>query len=107
VSSNNAQLRAISPSIIAQLFAALHGGCVAGETSRQIATRFAADSAPISAAHDSVRGGAVDDRATLVGVDDGAARSTVAACGVGPHALVAAAAATSQVLIGCVFMPAS
>ncbi|MCI1143799.1 hypothetical protein MOP88_18295 [Sphingomonas sp. WKB10] len=50
--SNRAQDRAISSSIIAQLLAALHGGCVAGETLRQIATRFAAAAAPISAAQD-------------------------------------------------------
>ncbi len=105
--SNNAQLRAISPSIIAQLFAALHGGCVAGETLRQIVTRLAAEAAPISAAHDNVRGGTVGGRATLVGAGDAAARTSVADCGVGPHALVATTAATSQILLGRVFMPAS
>jgi len=38
---------------MAQLLAALQGGCVAGETLRQIATRLAAAADPISAAQDS------------------------------------------------------
>ncbi|MBB5942679.1 hypothetical protein [Xanthomonas sp. 3307] len=38
---------------MAQLLAALQGGCVAGDTERQVATRAAAASAPISAAQDS------------------------------------------------------
>ncbi|WP_254460968.1 hypothetical protein [Xanthomonas sacchari] len=38
---------------MAQLLAALQGGWVAGDTARQVATRAAAASAPISAAQDS------------------------------------------------------
>ena len=112
VSLASAQLRAISPSIIAQLFAALQGGCVAGDTSRQIATRFAAATAPISASQERI-GGAVDafsfaGRAVLVGLDDGA---RVAVCGVrsgvGPHALTNDAAAISQFLLNPVLITIS
>jgi hypothetical protein len=42
---------------MAQLFAALQGGRVAGDTSRQIATRREAAAAPISAEQESVSGG--------------------------------------------------
>ncbi|WP_241656461.1 hypothetical protein [Sphingomonas oligophenolica] len=56
MSSNKAQLRAISSSIIAQLLAALQGGRVAGDTFRHIATRRAAAAAPISDEQDSILG---------------------------------------------------
>ena len=72
--SNNAQLRLISSSIIAQLLAALQGGWVAGETFRQTATRRAAAAAPISAAQDIAFGGWVRAAATKTGPggsDDG------------------------------------
>ena len=50
----------------AQLFAALQGGWVAGETLRHNATFFAAAAAPISAEHESRIDGSTSDCARAV-----------------------------------------
>ncbi|MBB4152268.1 hypothetical protein GGQ80_000144 [Sphingomonas jinjuensis] len=83
--SNGAQLRAISSSIMAQLLAALHGGCVAGETLRQTSTFRAAAAAPISARHDRMAAAAAGVMTavavgTLVGEGDGATARVSFAC---------------------------
>ena len=99
----------------------MQGGCVAGDTSRQIATRFAAATAPIAFAHDigALGRDGCGGRATLAAVVDGAVdgadeavdaatRFATAACGVrsgvGPHAAIINVAAVSQVLLDPVFI---
>ncbi|MET7141778.1 hypothetical protein M3S04_00565 [Xanthomonas sp. PPL139] len=87
---------------MAQLLAALQGGWVTGDTARQVATRAAAASAPISAAQDSgslatlalsVVAGAFAGAAIAADVGSGAAPVAV---GVWPPAGAAGAGAPSR-----------